>query len=165
MTMTYNEAIDRAHRIWPGLVQSVERNVDENWAVILKKPDRLGYSTHLLDGNGHTECHRHCAAIEGQLDMPALPPGSAWATPPAPPSVRLDANDEDLTASIVTAAAWAAFAPRGGELTVQDTIKVCAALITFLNAAEVARPRTFNQWRMAIENLRVNLGGPTRMHK
>lgn len=68
---------------------------------------------------------------------------------------------EEITAAAVMDAVRAAFNPHGNrELNMKQAIDVCAALIAFLDAAEKAPPRTFKEWREAIENLEVTLGKP-----
>lgn len=63
--MTRNEAEDRAERIWPGRVAAVRRArpSGERWDVDLAGDGR----GHILDGNGHTDCHKECAAAEDRL--------------------------------------------------------------------------------------------------
>jgi len=64
MTMTRFEAEDRAKRIWPAdAVDDLFPGDAGMWYVCLAGDGRL----HMMDGNGHTICHEHCARSEEKL--------------------------------------------------------------------------------------------------
>lgn len=63
MSMTRLEAEERARAVWGDMVAQVERDLfarpGERYTVHLHDQ-----SWHRLDGNGHTDCHDECAALE-----------------------------------------------------------------------------------------------------
>lgn len=63
--MTKNEAIDRAKKIWPGRKITVSpREYDRGAWVIDLGDDGV---SHVIDVNGHTDCHKVCADLEAKL--------------------------------------------------------------------------------------------------
>jgi len=73
MSMTANEALERANRIWGNeRVKSVRVYPDSVYvelhpAGIASDTRGQNYVAHRLDGNGHPTCHDACKRIEANL--------------------------------------------------------------------------------------------------
>lgn len=66
MSMTKNEAIQRASRIWPEekVIEAKAGTKSQHGHKWWIKTDA---SDHFLDGNGHPTCHAGCKAAESDL--------------------------------------------------------------------------------------------------
>lgn len=77
------------------------------------------------------------------------------------PTETLEQTAEAVTIAAVTASINAGFNPAGTRaVTVKQVVDTCAIIITFLREIENApQERTIAQWRAAVENLRITMGG------
>jgi hypothetical protein len=74
VSMTRNEASERAQKIWGAdtILDLVEKAHDDAWDVKLQD-----HTWHSLDGNGHTSCHKTCSKREDLAFEAPIPTGSA----------------------------------------------------------------------------------------